>query len=210
MARNESELFRNVQVVRRHVGVAYFLEELLVSSDEEEIIVIQPSACRGGEVVVNNVRNGYHLFALLEGVLAGSSGKGLVGELDVSREEIAIARGEKEPGKELVLRARFDYFNWSAWGKDGCVVDAPTRWIWGDMPISVIPRVEGKMIVLMEAPRYKRTWDANLICRVHPLIRSSAVVGNEIEEFEVKRLLDLFGSASTEDRDRLKYAGVTG
>jgi hypothetical protein len=53
-----------------------------------------------------------------------------------------------------------------------------------------------------------RTWDGSLISRIHPDVRSTVVVDSELPESEVTRWLDVFASAPSAARERLKYAGV--
>ena len=204
IVRNDPNLLTNARIIAGFAKIAYFLVELLESSDMQKIIVLQPSRKKGFEIVADYVRNGFHLFTLLEAALIGNF---IVGPA-VPPEEVAIARGERPLDQKRDFRARFDYFNWSAWGPTGFLNDAPTRWIWGELPLRLIPRVDGSPVILIEEPRYVRVWDGSLISRVHPDVRSSVVVTRELPESEVARWLEIFASASPAVRDQMKYAGV--
>jgi hypothetical protein len=203
-ARKDPDLLRNSQTLATFAKVAYFLVELLESSDEERLIVVLPTRKLGFEVVADLVRNGFHLFTLLEAALLGD----LIEGSPVPADEAAIARGDLPLDQKREFRARFDYFNWSAWGQDGFVPDAPTRWIWGELPLRFIPRVDGSRVVLMEAPRYVRTWDGSLISRVHSDIRSKVAVSSILSQSDVVRWLDRFATAPPAVRAQMKYAGV--
>jgi hypothetical protein len=203
-ARQDAELLPSARALSSFAKIASFLVELLESSDAQKLLVLQPSRQKGFEIVADGVRNGFHLFTLLEGALMGHFLEGA----PVPPEEVAIARGEQPLDGKREFRARFDYFNWSAWGPNGIEGDAPTRWIWGELPLRVIPRVDGSSVVLMEEPRYARTWDGSLISRVHPDMRSSVAVTNTLPASEVARWLEVFASAPAAARARMKYAGV--
>jgi hypothetical protein len=205
IARKDHDLLRNARILAGFAKVAYFLVELLESSDEEKLLVLFPSLRKGFEIVADNVRNGFHLFSLLEAALLPRFIDGPA----VPDLEVAIARGERALDEKHEFRARFDYFNWSAWGISGFVSDAPTRWIWGELPLRLIPRVDGLSVVLMADPLYMRTWQGELISRVHPDARSTVVVANTVPEPEVIRWLGEFSSAPDAARAQMKYAGVT-
>jgi catechol 2,3-dioxygenase-like lactoylglutathione lyase family enzyme len=204
IARKDPDLLRNSQTLATFAKVAYFLVELLESSDAERLIVILPTRKLGFEVVADFVRNGFHLFTLLEAALLGD----LIEGSPVPVAEAAIARGDLALDEKREFRARFDYFNWSAWGQAGFVADAPTRWIWGELPLRFLPRVDGSPIVLMEDPRYVRTWDGSLISRVHPDVRSRVTVSSILSQSDVGQWLDRLGSAPSAVRAQMKYAGV--
>jgi hypothetical protein len=208
LARQSPQLLPSVKIVASRVMSVHFLEELLESSDEARITIIYATRQIGFEVVADNVKNGFHFFTLFEAALFQQTGTEFLEGPPASPEALAIARGERLPEAELVIRAHFDYFNWSAWGQGGYVADAPTRWIWGELPLSYIPQVDGRTIILIEKPRYVRTWDANLISAVHPDSRSSVAVTRGLPESEAIGLLNVFRSAPAAARQRMRYAGV--
>jgi hypothetical protein len=208
IARKNPALVQSVKTVAGRVRYVHFFEELLESSDEAKFVVIHATRRKGFEIVADNVMNGFHLFTLFEGALSEQTDAEFIEGPALSREALAVARGEKLPNAKLVFRARFDYFNWSAWGEEGYVADAPTRWIWGELPLSYIPQLEGRTVVLIEKPRYVRTWDANLIGAVHPDLRSSVSVVGVLPESEVIRLLNVCRLAPAAARQQMRYAGV--
>jgi hypothetical protein len=208
IARSNPQLLPSIKIVAGRVTSVRYLEELLESSDEAKITVIYASRQKGFEVVADNVKNGFHFFTLFQGALAEQTGREFLQGPPPSPEVLAIARGEKLPDRQLVIRAQFDYFNWSAWGDGGYVADAPTRWIWGELPLSYIPQVDGCTLVLIEQPRYVRTWDANLICAVHPDSRSFVTFARTLPQSEVVGLLNVFRTAPAAARQRMRYAGV--
>ncbi len=188
--------------------LAYYLAELVDSSDEQRLIVIDPKRRRGASVVADGVRNGFHLFVLLEAVLVGTDGKGLWGGAPVPAAPVEIARGRRPPQPGLTARAHFDYYNWSAWAAGGLVADAPTRWIWGELPLLSIPIAHGERIVLVDAPQYDRSWDMALASAVHPQHQPSVTLERELTTEEVERWLTVIVNAPDEARARMRYAGV--
>jgi hypothetical protein len=208
VARKSPRLLPSVKIVAGRVMSVHFLEDLLESSDEAKITVIHATRQKGYEVVADNVKNGFHFFTLFEATLSQQPGIDFLEGPPVSSEVLAIARGEKLPETDILIRARFDYFNWSAWGKGGYVADAPTRWIWGELPLSYIPQVDGRTIILIEKPRYVRTWDASLISAVHRDLRSSVDIARSLHESEVTGLLNVLQTAPAAARQQMRYAGV--
>jgi hypothetical protein len=203
-ARKIPDLVANAKTVAEFAKIAYFLVSLLESSDEQPAVILLPTRRKGFEIVADYVRNGFHLFALLEGALLGRFLEGP----EVPLEEIAIARGEQSLEGKREFRARFDYFNWSAWNTGAFVADAPARWIWGELPLGAIPQVRGNVVILMETAQYKRTFDGSLIARVHPDVRSAVEVTGTLSASDVAQWLDLLATAPQVARDNMKYAGV--
>jgi hypothetical protein len=208
VARQRPSLVADARLVGNKLMVAHFLAELLESSDHQQIVVIHPTRRKGVLVDADGVRNGFHLFTLLQGALIGSDGRGPFGGLPVPEQEVEIARGIAPLEGEREFRARYDYFNWSAWGKDGWLPDGPARWIWGELGLVSIPKVDEHTIVLVDEPKYVRAWDARLACAVHPNQFPDVVVIRELSAEEVARWLARFASAPEAARQAMRYAGV--
>jgi hypothetical protein len=204
-ARLDSTLTRDARIVGSLMPVADFLADLLDSSDQLEMIVLWPRLRSGVEIVADGVRNGFHLFSLLESALIGNALDGK----PVPTDETLISRGEVSPRPDEEVRARYDYFNWSAWDGSSFVADAPARWIWGELPLRSIPRAYEYPVVLMSPPRHARTWNARLMARVHPDARSEVRVVRALGAADFSFWSDRIAAAPAMARDQMKYAGVS-
>jgi hypothetical protein len=207
-ARRHERLVRNARLLGGNVIMAHFLAELLESSDHALVVVIHPSRRKGVLVDADGIRNGFHFFTLLQAVLIGDDGHGLLGGPAVPKEELEIARGITPLVGEREMRARFDYFNWSAWGPEGWLSDGPARWIWGELRLESIPKVDGQTLVLVDDPKYLRAWDARLACAVHSDQYPDVVLLRELTSEEVAHWLETIAAAPKAARDRMRYAGV--
>lgn len=209
LARADPQLLQAARALGGNVSTAYFLAEFLDSSDLAKLVVIAPTQGIGAIVTADGVRNGYHLFTLLDAVMIGTGADQVPGP-EVGTEPLAVARGERQLQGELTLQAGLDYFNWSAWTGSGWAEDAPARWVWGELPLRMIPEVDGERVVLIERPRYLRKWDALLGNAVHPEQHPDVTIDRALTSAEVSARLEVCATAPEAARVRLRYAGVSG
>jgi hypothetical protein len=90
LARRHERLVKTARVLGGSVIEAHFLAELLESSDHEPVVVIHPMSRKGVLVDADGVRNGFHLFTLLQGILLGEDGPGAFGGPAVPKKELPI------------------------------------------------------------------------------------------------------------------------
>jgi hypothetical protein len=74
--------------------------------------VVAPEQHKGFVVELEAVRNAAHLFALLEDVLVGDPGHGLLAGPRVDPKVAAIARGEVAPEEAMSFAVGWHYEYW--------------------------------------------------------------------------------------------------
>lgn len=131
---------------------------LLTVLDDEPLLVLHRPSGRGFEVTIGGLGDNFQLHTLLAGALSGPEADGLLGDLDVDPRWVAVATD-----------APVESFGGTAEGRFN-PVDAYGKWIWNEGVPADIPLFEGRRVVVLDPPAYRRSWSNN---RRYPQMRGS-------------------------------------
>jgi hypothetical protein len=185
-----SRLAEDARFLGKRGGYCYFIGELLHAADGTELLVLAPEQRKGFVVELEAVRNAAHLFALLEVVLVGDPGEGLLEGPRVDPEIAAIARGEREADRTFSIGWHYEYWF-------GVRPEAGARltglhpliaaMIGVEATVDDLPMVKGQAIVLM-----KRRMLGSRTCEVggffaplHDALRSAVHIRRRLTGEEV-------------------------
>jgi hypothetical protein len=189
-------LAEDAAVLGQHGGYAYFIGELLHAADGVELLVLVPAQRKGFVVELEVVRNAAHLFALLEDVLVGDPGAGLLEGPKVDPEIAAIARGEVMMEAEHIFTIGWHYEYWfgmhpTAGSAITGLHPAIAAMIGVEASVANLPTPIEQPVILMK-PRLigSRTCEASgLFSPLHNALRSAAHLRKTLTPDEVDAVL---------------------
>jgi hypothetical protein len=176
------------------------LSEVLELVEECGLLLLHPGQRRGFRITVENIRNNFQLFTLLQGELPlhGLEGEGAVAGRCLADPLAALARGEvsleafcDEHGSGCRGQAAWGYYPWTALQPDGSIAvaeedghDIPGL----DKPDAIVP-LEGNRVVLLGIPTSAQTWEAAWVTPVHRAFRPVLRVTQDLGAAEVSSWL---------------------
>jgi len=178
-----------------------YLARALSLCDCEKIIVINPEMQKGWECTARDIENNFCLMSLLQ---FSFHHKGILKELKVqyqyNEDKDLYAHNRFDFNKELPSdgeKAVLGFYTYYAYKGDGICnaflegnkIDTDA-WIWGEMPVTSIPKIGDYRIILVDKKVYPaRSWDLGFLSPVHPAINPEFEVVKNIEKNEVIDLL---------------------
>jgi hypothetical protein len=187
-----SRLAEDARFLGRRGGYCYFIGELLHAADGVELLVLAPEQRKGFVVELEAVRNAAHLFALLEDVLVGDPGAGLLEGPRVDPDIAAIARGERDMDIERTFSIGWHYEYWfgvrpEAGARLTGLHPAIAAMIGVEATVDDLPVVKGQAIVLMKRGVLgSRTCEVGgFFAPLHDALRSAVHVRRRLSGEEV-------------------------
>ncbi len=197
-ARTREDLIEAAVAGRQFNPYAHYLSEVLLASDDDDVIVIDLDRNLGFLVRLHAVRNNAHLFTLLQAALLAHPTAATAAVEPPSPLLTSIAKGERmldavtpaewqasgrmnEQG-EVYDRAVWQFYQWPALQPDNTVETWAKAqpyspwWVWSEMYPRDIVELDGMKIVLLAKPEMPRNWAIGFFAPVHPSLRSEVVV----------------------------------
>jgi hypothetical protein len=167
--------------VGEHHDTAHWLTVLLSVLDDEPIVAIEPSTMIGILGRISGVVENFQLHVLLMEEFPRSDS---ATEPRVSRRVADVARGVGPQQVDESVTGAWDLYNWKAIQPGYRLPDPKDQqsWIWGEGIPEDIPVFEGRRVILLGPPSYKRLWQAQRSCKRLParLERDQALTPDEI------------------------------
>jgi len=159
--------------------------------DGEHLLVLDVACMKGWQVVLEGIRNNYHLFTLLQAELMEERSE----LLPSSPKLRAMAKGERIQGglspNEGWDQALWTYYQWSGLLPDGqfaSFMDVLKRVIGEASPRS-IATLDQQRIVLLGPQEVSYSWDAGFVAPLGEEMRASVRVVKELRVEEVEAWL---------------------
>lgn len=183
------------------MGELSALTELLLSSDDETVIVVCPATGRGARLRTVAVRRCAHLYTLLDLVLQAHAialhrpAGAPVPDLGPSdRTLLAAARGDVEAWREIRSRSFHGALLFGPFihiGPDRAFTPMPIPGV--DAPLSAFPRLDEAIV--LGAGDYQthgpqRSWSADFFDPLHGSLRSDLVLEQELPAEQVERWME--------------------
>lgn len=220
-AREREDLIAAAVGGRQFNPYAHYLAEVLLASDDDDVIVIDLDRNLGFSVRLTAVRNNAHFFTLLQdALLAHPTANGWAGET-ASTLLASIAKGERmldgvtpaewqasgrmnERG-EVYDRAVWQFYQWPALQPDGGLETWEKAqpyhpwWVWSEMYPRDVVELDGMKIVLLAKPEMPRNWAVGFFAPVHPALRSAVTVRSVLSAESVAKWLERIKEMPRED-----------
>jgi hypothetical protein len=181
-------------------GHSWYIGELLTAADGTSLTVLAPEQRKGFLVELEVVRNAAHLFALLEDVLVGDPGQGLLTGPRADARVAAVARGEAEMEEGMTFAIGWHYEYW--WGlrpeaaaRTSGLHPLVAAMIGVEAPVHDLPAFRGRPVILMRpALLGHRGCDVGFFAPLHGALRSRVTVPRQLPPAEVDALCDDLGA----------------
>lgn len=220
-ARRHEELVMAAVEGRPFNPYAHFLSEVLLATDNDDILVIDLDRHLGFMVRLHAVRTNAHFFTLLQdALLAHPSAASWDGE-PVHSLLVQFAKGERmidtvsaeewntsglmnEKG-EVYDRALWQFYQWPALQPDGSLETMEKAhpyhpwWVWAELYPRDIVELDGMKIVLLTKPEMPRNWAIGFLAPIHPALRSSVEVRSVLSAESVSGWLKRIREMPRED-----------
>ncbi|QEL15775.1 hypothetical protein [Limnoglobus roseus] len=220
-ARGRDELIQAAVAGRQFNPYAHYLSEVLLASDDDDVLVIDLDRNLGFLARLHAVRNNAHLFTLLQdALLAHPTAEGWEGEKP-SAVLASIAKGERmidavTPAEwqasgrmndkgEVFDRAIWQFYQWPALQPDNTVETWEKAqpynpwWVWSEMYPRDLVELDGMKIVLLAKPEMPRNWALGFFAPVHPALRSGVTIRSVLSAESVAGWLDRIRAMPRED-----------
>jgi hypothetical protein len=168
---------------------AAFVAQVLVLTDDLELLVLVPEEQKGFRVALEAINNNFHLFTLLQAALI--SGGHRAGE-PPNPEVLGVATGETPQQYARLDHARWHFYAWAGLLPDDTLAATDfTTWIPGDAAPATIPILDGTRIVIV-GPMVldSRSWNSNEFAAIHDALRSRVDVVEVLPPDRVAAWLD--------------------
>jgi hypothetical protein len=220
-ARTHEDLVIAAVEARPFNPYAHFLAEVLLATDDEDVVVLDLDRNLGFIVRLHAVRSNAHFFTLLQdALLAHPTAADWTGDRahDVL---VQIAKGERmvdtvtatewqagdlmnEKG-EVFDRAIWQFYQWPALQPDGSLETMERAhpyhpwWVWAELYPRDIVELDGMKVVLLTKPEMPRRWAIGFLAPVHPALRSSVEVRSVMKAESVAGWLKRIRETPRED-----------
>lgn len=168
--------------------------------DQLEVLMISPKYQKGYQVKAHALENAFHFFTLWQECLKE---KGLLTAFGVKdytsdRTAIKIAKGYAYAQTQTDLTACLQYYTYKALDGDltyqviltdetGKREVDPESLIWGEMPLSVIPELDGQVIIFFDDDLlFTRGWGIDSVQKFHSNLKPSVTIEAELTEQAVQ------------------------
>ncbi|HTR52784.1 MAG TPA: hypothetical protein VMJ10_18850 [Kofleriaceae bacterium] len=177
-ATKDAELRRVAAAMRR--SDARWLHVLLGVLLGAEAIVLDPASGRGFRMVLDGIVSNFDLRALVEDALLERGLPGTRNPPDV----LAVVRGDADTASRTYVTGAFNLYTYRGAQFDvGSPKDIPlVDWIWNEGVPDDVPRIDGKLVVLVGRQGPRRTWDLG---RSFSALRARVDVAEELAKGEV-------------------------
>lgn len=164
VARGIDGLRETARALAPHCPAAGELAELLAVPDDEVILVLHPRLRVGYRLTVQGVADIGQFHILMAAAIAADASDLLTVAPVLDRFVAACENRNRSlpAGVPLVMGAVFQLYTPAALHEDGTMpsgFSGCAHWLWPQMPLSVVPRLNGERMMLLGPPAYKATWD---------------------------------------------------
>jgi hypothetical protein len=187
--RANPEIAAGVAALRARNGEADFVAQVLILTDDVELLVLVPEEQKGFRVTLEAVNNNFHLFTLLQASLI--LGGHLTGE-PPEPEVLGVATGAGPQQYARLDHARWHFYTWAGLLPDDTFAAADfTTWIPGNATPATIPEFAGARILIVGPTILgSRSWNSNEFVAIHDALRSRAEVVEVLPREHVVEWLD--------------------
>lgn len=191
-SQDDGQLIRrcqNMGELRQAVG---FIPYMLRLTEEERLLLLAPATGCGVEVEAREIDSNNQFFTLLQYALYHAGLLAKLGAADfrprpaIEKAARHLPMSEAEQAVQLWEQGCFGYYTYPAWQEGDYNEMEP---VWGEGDFSEIPRLEGRLVILLTKPRIQRSWGNAFICGTHSGLRPSVEVVRELSPNEVNSWL---------------------
>ena len=188
------EIVEGIAALRAGHREADFVAQVLVLTDDVELLVLVPEERKGFRVALEAINNNFHLFTLLQANLI--AGGHLVGE-PTAPEVLGVATGDAPQQYAQTDHARWHFYTWAGLNSDGTFAATDlTTWVPGEAGPATIPEFDGTRVMLIGPPVLAaRSWNSNEFVAIHDALRSRADVVEVLPAAQVTAWLDRIRAA---------------
>jgi hypothetical protein len=175
-------------------GYCHFIADLLSAADGTLVTVLSPEQRKGFVVELEAVRNGVHLFVLLEDTLVGDPEQGwLAGpRADASVAEVARGKGVVERGMMCSVGWHYEYW----WGLNPAgaarrrdLHPIVAAMIGVEATVHDLPEFRGQAVILMRPKLLgSRLCEMTFFAPLHEALQSRVTVLRKLPDVEVDSL----------------------
>lgn len=189
-------LTADAQILGARGGYCWYIGELLAAADGTQLTVVAPEQHKGFVVELEVVRNAAHLFVLLEDMVVGDPGQGLLTGPRPDQTVAAIARGEAAMVEEMFFDVGWHYEYWwglrpEAAGRASGLHSLAAAMIGVEATVHDLPEFQGQSVILMRpAILGRRSCDGAFFSPLHDVLRSRVTVLRHLSSIEVDALCD--------------------
>ena len=141
------------------------LADLLAIPEDDVFTVLYPDQRTGFRLLTRGVADVGQLHVLMTDVVTGEAAGGFLPGPPIPARFVAAYRDVNPTtpaGVPMVASARYQLSTPSVLRQDGPALDGFAgceHWLWPEMPLVAVPRVEGERVIVMCAPAFTLTWD---------------------------------------------------
>lgn len=194
----EGSVRRQCELLGNYREAVGFIPYMLRLAEEERLLLIAPAAGAGVEVEARQIDSNNQFFTLLQFALYH---EGLLEKLGAAEfryqpgiekaarhlpQSAAEQQEQTAQPAQLVQQGCFGYYTYPAWHGGDYNETEP---VWGEGGLYEIPRLEGRLVILLTRPRILRSWGGAFICGTHSGLRPSVRVLRELAAEEVQSWL---------------------
>jgi hypothetical protein len=138
------------------------LAELLAIPDDEVITVLHPAMRFGFRMIVRGIADIGQFHILLAEAMSDAEAGPMVPARFVAA--CRDADPTAAAGVPMIAEARFLMYKTAALRSDGSLpagFGGSDHWLWPNMPLANVPRIDGERVVLLGAPAYRQTFEVS-------------------------------------------------
>ena len=179
----------DADAISHAIPTGYYLSELLACVDDFRLDVIHPEQGRGFRLLLDGVRNNFHLFTLVQGMLTGDPAEGWLEGPARDPLVVEYARGRLQEPPRDHDDSVWTFSNWPAW-TGGAVSQLPGYWVWGEgSPRDIRPFRGTPTVLLSRLAIGGRSWGIEFCAPLHGAHQAELSVLGMMTAAEVERLL---------------------
>lgn len=190
--RQQTDLLAWLQAHEDLSGHFFYLLRMAETSDEEVLWLVFPAYETGLEIEISQVNNGFQLLTLVQPLVREQAAALRLRHPPTATDEqlLRYTQGDAS-AEELTVEQDFARLNWlNALAYEGGPLN-PLQLVWGDAPVSSLPRVRGRVVLLAtdDEARLQRSWDLGFLAPLHDANRPAVRLRRRLAPAEVQALL---------------------
>jgi hypothetical protein len=189
LRRQYAYLAREADNIAEFHVAGYWVRTLLTVLDDEPIVVIEPKTKQGILARMSGVVDNFQLHMILMDIFPHA---GLFKRKRITKEVADLAKGIGPQNLEATVTGSWNLYDWRAVQTnlqlpEESQLDGVAFWIWNEGTPADIPTLNGRRVILLGPPTYKRQWGA---VRTFERLPAEIVIERALNRNEVKEWLE--------------------
>ncbi len=167
----------------------HWLYELLRVLDDEPFLAIEPTTMLGVAGGMSGVADNFQLEMLLMHSFPRTAMK----PVRIDESALRVAMGVGPASLHQTIECQWNMYQWTAWRDEAMTAEGATdfessdHWIWSEGAPADIDRWDGKRVILLGPPSYRRSWQCE---RMFEFLPARLRIDRELSVKEVTDLLE--------------------